>query len=77
MNFYNVIFYGSYEQCINFEEIFKEWNVVGYIVNEDDNIDKEKILSANEINSYNYDFIMVLDESNENKILKELKNYES
>jgi hypothetical protein len=73
-NTYNVILCGKTEQCINFEELLKEWNILGYIIiDEEISRYNQKAIQINNIKNYNYDFIMVLNENNENKIVEELK----
>lgn len=73
-NTYNVILCGKAKRCIDFERILKEWNVIGYIINEENSKYDAKIIQINNIRNYNYNFIMILDEDNENNILKELKD---
>lgn len=75
-NSYNVILCGKVEQCVNFEEVLKEWNIIGYITNEKNSKNDKKVIQIDNIKNYNYDFIMILDENDENKIFQELKNKE-
>lgn len=72
-NAYNVIFCGNVEHCIDFEKVFEEWNVIGYVVDEKGSKYNEKVIQINNIKNYNYDFIMIVDEHNENKILEKLE----
>jgi glycosyltransferase involved in cell wall biosynthesis len=74
-NIYNVVLYGTLEQCVNLKEMFREWNVIGYIIYGNSKVHNEKILSVQKIATYNYDFIFIADESNENSILEELMKY--
>ena len=69
-NIYNVILYGKLEECINLEEVFKEWNVIGYIIYGNSNVHNEKVISVQEIANYNYDFILIVNENDESEILK-------
>lgn len=68
---YDVILVGNHERCVQFKELFEEWNVVKIIKLEDlDN--NEYILN---LENYKYDFIFVVEEINKDNILKYIKKY--
>ncbi|MBX4262479.1 glycosyltransferase [Clostridium estertheticum] len=74
-NGYNVIFYGTLEECKKLEQVFNEYNVIGYIVYGNNYTRDEKILSIKKIGTYNYDFILIVDENNEKMYLTQLRKH--
>lgn len=75
INNYDVILCGKLEQCTAFEVSLKEWNIVGYIISENNKDYNKKILSIDKIKKHKYDFIIVLDEVCESEILNALHKY--
>lgn len=74
---YKVILCGNIELCKKFHAEMKEWDIIGYVDEENENQDKiYPIISIERIMDYHYDFIMILDEHNEDIIIsKLLKNH--
>ncbi len=68
---YDVILIGNYERCIQFNELFDEWNVVS-IINSEVLYNNEYVLN---LENYKYDFIFVVEEVNKDEILKSIKKY--
>lgn len=67
-----MIFYGTIDQCIKFENIFDEWNVIGYIMPDTCDNCSEKSLLISDISHYNYDFIFILNQNDDEKIKEEM-----
>lgn len=68
---YDVILLGNYDRCMQFNELFDEWNVLK-IINLEILYNNEYILN---LENYKYDFIFVVEDIDKNKILKSIKKY--
>ncbi len=68
---YKVILCGNIELCKKFQIETKEWNIVGYV--DEENQDKiYPIISIERIKDYDYDFILILNEDNEDAVIRNL-----